>query len=78
MSEPMSTRVPVGTRIMLTSMPDDPDPIPVGSVGIVIRASDEQLIVNWENGRSLNIVIGVDEFTVVTSPADYSHKPAAH
>jgi len=52
----------VGTRIELLSMVDDPDPIPVGTQGIVKGGNGAQLWVTWDNGRNLSLVIGVDRW----------------
>jgi len=49
-------------------MPDDPDPIPAGSIGTVTRVTDgplAQVSVDWDSGRSLNLVPGTDEFEVI-------------
>lgn len=54
-----------GTRIRLISMPDDPDPVPSGTYGIVESGNGAQLNVKWENGRSLHLLIGIDAYEVV-------------
>lgn len=55
-----------GTRIRLISMPDDPDPIPSGTCGIVRESSNgAQLYVDWDIPRSLCVVVGVDEYEIV-------------
>ena len=50
-------------------MPDDPNPIEPGTVGVVKEVSyggpafnEDYLTVNWENGRSLKLIVGLDEF----------------
>ena len=49
-------------------MPDDPNPIKPGTVGVVKEVSfgsafnEDYLTVNWENGRSLKLIVGLDEF----------------
>lgn len=65
MSADATKGVAAGTRIVLLSMPDDPDPVPEGTRGTVLRANEDQLIVEWDNGRSLNVLIGIDRFAVV-------------
>lgn len=56
-----------GDRIRLVSMPDDPNPIPVGSEGTVIgtpRFLDEswwQVDVDWDNGRTLCLTVPPDQ-----------------
>ena len=56
---------PTGSRIRLTEMGEDPDPIPPGSMGTLdhIDAAG-QYHSRWENGRSLALVIGAARFTV--------------
>jgi hypothetical protein len=56
-----------GDRVQLVSMPDDPDPIPSGSIGTVVWANDfgpwQQIDVHWDNGRALMIVVPPDVVT---------------
>jgi len=62
------TTVQKGDRIRLLHMPDDPDPILVGSTGTVTNVTTgplAQVSVDWDNGRSLSLVPGVDQFEVV-------------
>jgi len=58
-----------GARIRLLSMPDDPDPIPVGSTGTIESVTDGplgQVQVRWDDsGRSLALIPGVDRFEVI-------------
>ena len=58
----------VGDRIRLLAMPDDPDPLPVGSVGTVTSVTEGpmgQFGVEWDNGRSLFVIPGTDRFEVI-------------
>ena len=60
----------VGKRIKLLSMPNDPDPIPIGSEGLVEMVGSAfdnttQIFVKWDNGRSLILLGGLDEFQVL-------------
>ena len=50
----------VGTRVRLVRM-DDVQAPPIGTEG-TIRGVDDlgSLLVNWDNGSSLNVVYGVD------------------
>ena len=54
----------VGDRIRLFHMPEDPDPIPVGSLGTVLAVHHHpgwtQVEVEWDNGRSLMLTIPDD------------------
>ena len=57
-----------GDTIRLIRMVDDPNPIESGTVGVVKEVSfgsafnEDYLTVNWENGRSLKLIVGLDEF----------------
>jgi len=59
-----------GDHIRLIEMPNDPDPIPPSSEGVVIEVTDgplAQIIVDWKNGRSLALIPGVDRFEIIKS-----------
>lgn len=60
-------QVEVGDRIELVSMPDDPDPIKPGSTGVVTSVDTRMDVVGvkWDNGRTLNLVLGVDSFNIL-------------
>jgi hypothetical protein len=69
------TTVQKGDRIRLLHMPDDPDPIPAGSIGTVTRVTSGplgQVSVDWDSGRSLSLVPGVDRFEVIEPAAEAS------
>ena len=56
---------PKGTKIKLNSMQDD-YPVPSGTKGIVDFIDDAgQIHVNWNNGSSLALIYGVDDFEVI-------------
>ncbi len=60
-------RYPAGTRIRLIHMADDIAPVPPGTIGSVAIIDDAGNIhMNWENGRSLALIEGVDEFDVIS------------
>ena len=67
------TPVNVGDRIRLISMPDDPDPIPAGSEGVVVEVTEgplAQVEVKWIGiDRSLALIPGVDVFEIVSRKA---------
>lgn len=53
---------PAGTRIELFSM-EDSQAIPRGSKGTVVAVDDAGTIhMNWDNGRTLGLIPGVDSF----------------
>jgi hypothetical protein len=64
--------VEVGDRIELVSMPDDPDPIPTGTKGTVksVTKGADVIGVEWDNGRTLNLIINVDEYRVLNESVD--------
>ena len=58
---------PIGTRIQLISMGDDPQPIEAGQRGTVQGVDDmASVLVRWDNGRGLSLVYGEDHFRVLT------------
>ena len=59
-------RYPVGTRIKLLSMGDDPRPIPPGTKG-TIKIIDDMATVhcNFDNGRRMGLIPGEDCFHIV-------------
>ena len=65
----MTTMIRAGDRIRLLSMPDDPDPIPVGSTGTIEAVTEGplgQIHVKWDDsGRTLSLVPGVDRFEII-------------
>lgn len=66
--EALRKQYPVGTLIELVKM-DDVQAPPIGTKGTVTGVDDiGSLLVSWENGSSLNLVYGVDEFKVLKRP----------
>lgn len=60
--ERIREQYPAGTRLVLERM-DDPRPIPEGTAGTVVAVDDAgQILMQWDNGRSLSLVPGVDSF----------------
>ena len=57
---------PPGTRLRSDCMPDDPRPIESGTLGTVVGVDDAgQIMMKWDNGRSLSLIPGVDSFHTV-------------
>lgn len=66
----MAVELAPGTRIELIEMPDDPDPIPPGTQGTVVRHVNigswaEQLWIEWDISRNLALIPGVDTWRVL-------------
>ena len=55
----------IGKRIKLITMFDDPHPIESGSMGTISHVGGDVMNVNWDNGRSLGVVIGVDKYEIL-------------
>ena len=61
--ERIRSRYPVGCRIVLDRMGDDPRPIPSGTKGTVVAVDDIGTVhCNFDNGRRLGLVPGEDSF----------------
>jgi hypothetical protein len=65
----MTTVPAVGERIRLISMPEDPDPIPAGSLGTVREIHPQrgwtQVEVDWDNGRQLMLSLPDDVIEIL-------------
>ncbi len=64
------TAIPaVGDRIRLIHMPEDPDPIPAGSLGTVRAIHPQrgwmQVEVDWDNGRQLMLSLPADVIEIL-------------
>ena len=70
----MTTFPRSGSRLRLTSMRDDPDPIQIGQMGTVVSVARHgggkdawiQIDVSWDNGRTLMLVSPPDTFEIVS------------
>lgn len=55
----------VGKRIEVVRITDDPDPLKPGEQGDCYDVDAMgQLLVNWDNGRTLSLIPGVDYFRI--------------
>lgn len=55
----------VGKRIKLIQMNEEPYPIESGSEGVVSHVGGGVINVNWDNGRTLGVVEGVDRYEFI-------------
>ena len=63
--EMLRAKYPKGTRICLIHM-NDPQPVPSGTIGEVALIDDAGNIhMIWQNGRSLAIIEGIDDFEII-------------
>ena len=65
--ELLKRRYPAGTRVRLLKM-EDPNPVPIGMLGTVEDVDDiGSLVVQWDNGRQLHVLHGIDEVEKIDS-----------
>ena len=55
----------IDKRVRLTAPMNDPNPIEVGSEGVVYNVGLDVINVKWDNGRQLGLIIGEDHFELV-------------
>ena len=61
----MLLRYPIGTRVKLIQMDDVQAPLP-GTLGTIINIDDiGDLMVSWDDGNSLKLIVGIDVFEVI-------------
>ena len=61
----LKKKYPVGSRVRLIKMDDTQAP-PIGTTGTVIGVDDiGSLLVQWDNGSSLNVIDRVDEVELI-------------
>ena len=62
----LKEQYPKGTRVRLNSMSDPYAPVEPGTEGSVEMVDDAgQLLMKWDNGRTLALVPGEDSFSVL-------------
>jgi hypothetical protein len=59
----------IGKRIRMTeTMSNDPHPIQEGEMGVVRHVGGGVINVDWDNGRTLGVVMGEDKFEIFNHP----------
>ena len=59
-------KYPPGTRVEVVSLCNEEEHLKPGMKGTVVGVDDQPaLLVNWDNGSSLSLLIGTDHFRVV-------------
>lgn len=65
--ERMRAQYPPGTRVEVISLCNEEEHLKPGMKGTVVGVDDQPaLLVNWDNGGSLSLLIGQDQFRVVS------------
>ena len=64
--ERMRNQCPPGTRVEVISLCNEEEHLKPGMKGTVVAVDDQPaLLVDWDNGSSLSLLIGKDHFTVL-------------
>lgn len=64
--ESMREKYPPGTRIEVISLCNEEEHLKPGMKGTVVGVDDQPaLLVHWDNGSSLSLLIGQDQFRVI-------------
>ena len=64
--EKMREKYPPGTKVEVISLCNEEDHLKPGMKGTVVGVDDQPaLLVNWDNGSSLSLLIGKDHFRVL-------------
>lgn len=62
----MREKYPPGTRVEVVSLCNEEEHLKPGTKGTVVGVDDQPaLLVNWDNGSSLSLLIGQDQFRVI-------------
>ena len=65
--ERMREQYPPGTRVEVISLCNEEEHLKPGMKGTVVGVDDQPaLLVNWDNGSSLSLLLGQDQFRVVS------------
>ena len=64
--EHMRNQYPPGTRVEVISLCNEEEHLKPGMKGTVVGVDDQpSLLVNWDNGSGLSLLIGQDHFRVI-------------
>lgn len=64
--ESMREKYPPGTRVEVVSLCNEEEHLKPGTKGTVVGVDDQPaLLVHWDNGSSLSLLIGQDQFRVI-------------
>ena len=64
--ERMREKYPPGTRVEVVSLCNKEEHLKPGMKGTVVGVDDQPaLLVHWDNGSSLSLLIGQDQFRVI-------------
>ena len=64
--ESMREKYPPGTRVEVISLCNEEEHLKPGMTGTVVGVDDQPaLLVHWDNGSSLSLLIGQDQFRVI-------------
>ena len=62
----MREKYPPGTRVEVISLCNEEEHLKPGMKGTVVGVDDQPvLLVHWDNGSSLSLLIGQDQFRVI-------------
>ena len=71
--ERMQEKYPPGTRVEVVSLCNEEEHLKPGMKGTEVAVDDQPaLLVNWDNGSSLSLLIGKDHFRVVPQQEESS------
>jgi hypothetical protein len=60
----------IGKRIKLIKMEEEPYPVESGMMGTITHVGWDVINVDWDNGRKLGVVMGVDRYEIMESTPD--------
>ena len=55
----------IGKRVKVNNMVNEPHPIESGTIGTITNVGYDVINVKWDNGRSLGLIIGEDDYEIL-------------